>query len=89
MSITHVVPFMIIIEGSFHYLYHYGTKKNVILIYVYVIHACHLDAYLLLRNELAKFHNVDIINDIDSTFFWDIDSGYTKDDFCIFGCLVN
>lgn len=42
--------------------------------YVYVINACHLDAYLLLRNEVAEFHNVDIINNIGSTFFWDIDS---------------
>ncbi len=61
----------------------------MILIYVYVIHACHLDAYLLLRNEVAEFHNVDIINNIGSTFFWDIDSEYTKHDFSILGCLDN
>jgi hypothetical protein len=52
-----------------------------------VIHACHLDAYLLLQNEVPEFHYMDIINNMGSTFFWDIDSEYTKDDFCIFGCL--
>jgi hypothetical protein len=44
----------------------------MIFSYVYAIHACHLDVYLLLWNEVVEFHNVDIINNIDSTFFWDI-----------------
>ncbi len=54
-----------------------------------MIHASHLDAYLLLQNEVAEFHNVDIINNIPSTFFWDINIEYTKNDFCIFECLDN